>query len=886
MNRRRFLELSVLAGVAPGPISRVLRAESPHHAPESLPSKLRQPLLRKLLSTPQTGFPILTPTFAAMFTLGSGSIPMVQSESLNDFSAQVSTQSGNGYVLSALTTIQNFNRTWYYAAFKQGSGNYELLQTSDLNDFQQAFTQYQSGYTLVDFNVAWQRGTIYYTGYWLANSPGSNSAGQAMVWGLDFNALVTQSSSLASKGTRMTRVQAYPDKTNTVFAALFAPSNNGYVLYSEPIQTFFTDVTTKFGGNSLSGLSFDPVAGDMVGCWLNKVTPSQFVYNQTWDALMASAQQSSAGGMILTAMTAYPNAPDFDDYFAEFEAPFVEGSSYAVALNGNVIASGGGYARGPNEKANPNTPFTPDSRMNIASVSKAVTGIALEALLLQNPSITLDSPFWPLIQSKVPNLDPSIKVVTLRNLAEMKSGMTQEVGTGPLSPPAGYADIWAWLVSYLSKPLVATPGVTYYYDNTNFTILQGVIDQVSGMDYVAYVTQNVLVPAGVNPTIFSATPDPQNIATLQYSGPQDTRPGNYWGQFGFVAPGGWISSARELIKLLIAIRGTSVLPSATVAEMLNDLIGWDSKIVGNFGTYYEKSGAFTNGLNPPQLLNTTFVRLGEGYDCVLIANSEAPVDVTTQVVNAFEARGVPLASEPSGGPYVTTVVHGASFLPECAPGSYLSIIGRGFPSPATLWDPTTTLPTELNGVQVEAAGQSAYINYAGPTQINFLLPSTIPAGKQNVILTMPQGGLQSAVQINAVAPGLFAYTLNGKSYPAALIAGTPIVVAAVGALSGSTSRPATAADFVELYGTGMGPTNPAAPDGVVFHTSYPAANLAAFKVTIGGKAATVTFAGLVGPGLYQLDIQIPTGLTGGDQPLVLTVSGISAQPNLMLTISA
>jgi len=186
---------------------------------------------------------------------------------------------------------------------------------------------------------------------------------------------------------------------------------------------------------------------------------------------------------------------------------------------------------------------------------------------------------------------------------------------------------------------------------------------------------------------------------------------------------------------------------------------------------------------------------------------------------------------------------------------------------------------------VEVAGQSAYINYAGPTQINFLLPSTVPVGMQSVILTMPQGGLQSAVQINPVAPGLFGYTLNGTAYPAALIAGTPIVVAAVGALSGSTSRPATAGDFVELYGTGMGPTNPAAPDGVVFGTSYPAANLAAFTVTIGGIAATVTFAGLVGPGLYQLDIQIPTGLAGGDQPLVLTVGGISAQPNLMLTIS-
>jgi uncharacterized protein (TIGR03437 family) len=143
--------------------------------------------------------------------------------------------------------------------------------------------------------------------------------------------------------------------------------------------------------------------------------------------------------------------------------------------------------------------------------------------------------------------------------------------------------------------------------------------------------------------------------------------------------------------------------------------------------------------------------------------------------------------------------------------------------------------------------------------------------------------MQSSMQINAVAPGLFAYMLNGKNYPAALIAGSSVVVAAAGALS-SPSRPATAGDFVELYGTGMGPTNPAAPDGVVFTTNYPAASLAAFQVTIGGQTATVTFAGLVGPGLFQLDIQIPPGIPAGDQPLILTVNGIAAQPNLSLTL--
>ena len=44
----------------------------------------------------------------------------------------------------------------------------------------------------------------------------------------------------------------------------------------------------------------------------------------------------------------------------------------------------------------------------------------------------------------------------------------------------------------------------------------------------------------------------------------------------------------------------------------------------------------SNGLTPSQQLNTCLVRLGEGYDIALIANSQAPVDVVSQCVAAFE----------------------------------------------------------------------------------------------------------------------------------------------------------------------------------------------------------------------------------------------------------
>jgi uncharacterized protein (TIGR03437 family) len=70
----------------------------------------------------------------------------------------------------------------------------------------------------------------------------------------------------------------------------------------------------------------------------------------------------------------------------------------------------------------------------------------------------------------------------------------------------------------------------------------------------------------------------------------------------------------------------------------------------------------------------------------------------------------------------------------------------------------------------------------------------------------------------------------------------------------------------------------------VLTKAYPATDIKAFSVTIGGKNAPVLFAGLVGSGLWQINVQTPGGLIGGDQPLVLSVNGITSQPNAMLTV--
>jgi uncharacterized protein (TIGR03437 family) len=879
MNRRRFFRLGAAGAMAlPGFESKLLAqqdsTENPRH--RILPLDHAPGLVGRALTTPVAGFPTIEPIFGGIFTPGSTNTQLISANGFTSLNTQVQALAAQGYRLTALTAIRNMNATWYYAAFQPGTGNYQLVRTSDPNAFQQTFATNKSGFALVDFAITWELNELYYVGYWLAVSSPAN---QTLLWQVSESSLSTQTNTLSGQNMRMIRIQPSPNQDVTVYTALFQPGNGSWEWYYIGLPNFPNKVTQSFAGLTLSGLGYDLVSGDMIGCWNNKIAGSQFVWDLDWNTLQSTAQQMAANGLVLTAVSAYPNAPDFDDYFAANLQPFVMGYAYSLAYNGKIVSEGYGYSRGPQQPNNPNTPFMPTSRCNLASVSKWITAIALEVLILKYPAVTLDTPFWPLISSMVPNPDPSVKTVTLRNLATMKSGMLTPPNEGPF-----YGTLWPYLNTYLAMPLVGTPGVTYSYNNENFTILQGVIDQVTGVDYVTWVTQNVLVPAGINTSVFNPVPDPQTTATLSYLGPTDPNNGDYWTQIDFVAPAGWISSSQELLKILLALRNTSVLPASAISEMLNDQIGCFT-YVGAFGTNYGKNGDIYDGSG--QSVNTGIMRFLEGYDLAIVSNSSAPVDILDQCLYAFNSRGLLAADAP---PAIKSIIGAASYLPKTAPSSYVSIVGTGFTDQAaTDWTSSisgSALPTQVGGISVNVNGQAAYVEYVSATQVNFLLPKTAASGIANVDLITPTGALTATVEIDAVAPGLFCYTLKGVVYPASVYAtATGVVyVAAAGALAGYNSRPAAPGDIIELYATGCGATNPSAPDGVVLTTSYPAANLAAFQVTIAGKTAPVLFAGLVSPGLWQINVQIPSGLIGGNQPLILSVNNTQSQPNVMITL--
>jgi len=325
--------------------------------------------------------------------------------------------------------------------------------------------------------------------------------------------------------------------------------------------------------------------------------------------------------------------PQWDSVF-KANLTNVPGYAYAVAHHGRLVAEGGvGFAR--TSLNAPPTPWTTSTRLNLASVSKCVTTVALLKLLAHR-GISINQPFYPFLQNQCPTAGPGVATVTFKNLLEMKSGMVVD---GTLWTP----NIWTFLSTYLAQGLVGTPGVTEAYSNTDFTILQALIAELvdpvqQGGDgitpYVTYVTDHVLKPMVIDPLIFNPIPDPPAIATDSYA-LSDNGPGVLWSQIPCVGCGGWIATAGELIKFMSGVRDHRVLDEHLTQRMFHEQLGC-YEYDGIYGKYYDHNGWLHNGGSPDRGLNTGIIHLADGYDALLLVNAQF-VDTIGLMIEAFEA---------------------------------------------------------------------------------------------------------------------------------------------------------------------------------------------------------------------------------------------------------
>jgi uncharacterized protein (TIGR03437 family) len=240
-------------------------------------------------------------------------------------------------------------------------------------------------------------------------------------------------------------------------------------------------------------------------------------------------------------------------------------------------------------------------------------------------------------------------------------------------------------------------------------------------------------------------------------------------------------------------------------------------------------------------------------------------------------------------PGIQNVLSAASFQQGIASASWTAIIGVNLSTTTRAWATGdfagNNLPTQLDGVSVTINGKSAFVYFISPGQINVLAPDDPVTGPVQVQVTNSQGAsLPVTVNKRAALPALFAYSQLSGIYAVIQAAASYSLVAPPNLIgSGVATYTAAPGENLVLYGTGLGTTQPAVPTGQLVAAPSPTA--AAVTVTIGGKPAAVTFAGLVASGLYQVNVTVPA-LPSGNAAIVLTVGSQASTQVVSVPVQA
>ena len=223
------------------------------------------------------------------------------------------------------------------------------------------------------------------------------------------------------------------------------------------------------------------------------------------------------------------------------------------------------------------------------------------------------------------------------------------------------------------------------------------------------------------------------------------------------------------------------------------------------------------------------------------------------------------------------IVNSASFT-AIAPGSIAAAFGTsmtdGVESASGI-----PLPPSLAGATLTIGGLNAPVFFASPGQINVQVPWETPAGSTTATLTIGAQASTAPTSIVQYAPGIFTLNASGSGQGVIVNSTTYAWAAAAGSISGVTSAPVTAGDFITIYGTGLGPVSNQPADGAPAPSSPLSSTTQGVTVNIGGVPVPALFSGLV-PGLvgfYQVNVAVPAGVTASNSvPVFLTIGGATS----------
>ncbi|CAA6830082.1 MAG: D-alanyl-D-alanine carboxypeptidase (EC [uncultured Aureispira sp.] len=217
-------------------------------------------------------------------------------------------------------------------------------------------------------------------------------------------------------------------------------------------------------------------------------------------------------------------------------------------------------------------PVNEQSLFPVASISKWITSFGVLKLVEQGV-VDLDTPIdhyltrWQLPESTFDN-----KKVTIRKLLSHSSGLIDDLGYEGFTINDSLQTIEESLIKAADAPYsegVAIvgyePGSQYMYSGAGYTILQLLIEEVTGQSFQDYMTQAVFEPLGMENSTFVLSKKPNLSLVDVYKNDRSTRPFN---RFTALAAASLFTSTADLSKFLKAnVSNNKVLSKATITTM-------------------------------------------------------------------------------------------------------------------------------------------------------------------------------------------------------------------------------------------------------------------------------------------------------------------------------
>jgi D-alanyl-D-alanine carboxypeptidase len=269
--------------------------------------------------------------------------------------------------------------------------------------------------------------------------------------------------------------------------------------------------------------------------------------------------------IIATAGATSARADALDAYVArQMASQHVPGLSLAVIDHGRTVKLKS-YGQANLETG---TPMTPDSVVQIGSLTKSFTAAAI-MLLVQDHKLGLDDS----ISRYISEAPPAWHDISIRQLLNHSSGLaTDGIVTSAKTVLADFSEA-EFLASATALPLQTPPGTAFAYSNLGYDLLSVIVSRVSGQTYGNFLRTRIFAPAGMSATrIFDRT-----VITLNQA------QAYLW--------------TRGELRVCLPYSSTRYRGSASLQSTLRDLIRWDAVLNGdNLLTLDSRKRMWTSGV--------------------------------------------------------------------------------------------------------------------------------------------------------------------------------------------------------------------------------------------------------------------------------------------------